>query len=229
MKYMQSSTIRCHICGKKIVGTYYQDWAGHVSCTFHPIINCASCGLFCDDKAINVGAESKICSYCQKFRIERKDCDKIVNFLQEFFSKTPIGTIKGWHLVMISPDALFWKTRERDTRGLAEAIGSDYTIYIYRDLSRVAFARTLAHEMLHVYQYKHCFHPERSKSEGFCNVGAYLILESIGNKEAIAAMSNMNADKDPIYGSGFRYMKRIYEECGWVGLIKEISTKITEN
>lgn len=65
-----------------------------------------------------------------------------------------------------------------NTRGLARSVGTDYTIYIFRELSRVAFVQVLAHEMLHVYQYINGINPPKSKCEGFAisEVMLFLVL-----------------------------------------------------
>lgn len=218
--------INCYLCGKKIVGSYLCDWAGHTVCASHHLVEkCVSCGQICDNSAINVGMGSKLCNHCKKYRIEKSDSITIIRYLKGFYASTPIGTVVGWRLIMINPDALFWKTKDKNIRGLAEAKGSDYTIYIYRELSRVVFAKTLAHEMLHIYQYQQGFNPEKVLREGFCNLGSFLIMKDIGNKEAMAAASNMMQDPDPIYGEGLRRIKAIYDEEGWDGTIKAISNR----
>lgn len=216
--------LKCFICNKSIVGRYYYDWAGHCICESHysSIVKCASCGQFCNSKAKPIGNEEMICQHCQTYRIEQQDADNIIIFIKQQYAKVGIEIGAKWHLKMISAEALFQKTKDKNTRGLAQMYGSEYTIYVYRELSRVAFAQVIAHELLHVYQYARNIHTNKAKSEGFCNLGSYLILKAIDNPEANAAIQNLKKSEDPIYGDGFRQMLVILEKSGWQAVLNEI-------
>lgn len=216
--------MNCLYCGKRIIGRYYYDWAGHTVCEKHfaNIVTCASCGQYCDAHAKDIGMGMKVCTHCQKYRIEQADSDKVINFIKSLYAQTEIGQITNWHLKMVSAEKMYQLTHDKGTRGLAQAVGSDYTIFIYRELSRVAFAQVLAHEMLHIYQYNRNIHPAKSLCEGFCNLGSYVVLKAIHVKEADAAIENMKKCTDPIYGDGFRHLLAIYQKGGWHDAILEI-------
>lgn len=216
--------MNCLYCGKRIIGKYYYDWAGHTVCEKHfaNIVTCASCGRYCDVHAKDIGMGMKICPHCQKYRIEQADSDKVINFIKGIYAQTEVGHITNWHLKMVSAEKMYQLTHDKNTRGLAQAVGSDYTIFIYRELSRVAFAQVLAHEMLHIYQYNRNIHPAKSLCEGFCNLGSYVVLKAIHVKEADAAIENMKKCTDPIYGDGFRHLLTIYKNGGWHDAILEI-------
>lgn len=222
---MANKVPKCFICNKQIYGQYYFDWAGHSICASHiqNITKCASCGQFCDNHAKDIGIGMRICTHCQKYRIERKDSDSIVQFVNSIYRSTPIGNITHWKLMMVDAETLYKKTKDKNTRGLAQAVGSEYTIFIYRELSRVAFAQVLAHEMLHVYQYTNRINPPKHLCEGFCNLGSYLVLQEIGNSEAKGAMRNLEESPDEIYGDGFRIIKNEYEKNGLESVIKMIT------
>ena len=217
-------SLLCFYCNKRINGRYYFDWAGHNICASHisHVKKCASCGQFCDSKSKDIGLGMKICAHCLKYRIERKDSDAIIKFIKQIYQSTEIGVVTGWSLKMVDAETLYKMTHDMNTRGLARAEGNKYTIFIYRELSRVAFAQVLAHEMLHVYQYTHGFHPIKPKCEGFCNLGSFVILSAINNSEAKAAIENLKRNEDPIYGNGFRAMLSVYESSGWHAAIKQI-------
>lgn len=185
-------------------------------------MTCASCGQYCDVHAKDIGMGMKICPHCQKYRIEQADSDKVINFIKGIYAQTEVGHITNWHLKMVSAEKMYQLTHDKNTRGLAQAVGSDYTIFIYRELSRVAFAQVLAHEMLHIYQYNRNIHPAKSLCEGFCNLGSYVVLKAIHVKEADAAIENMKKCTDPIYGDGFRHLLAIYKKGGWHDAILEI-------
>ena len=216
--------MNCFYCGRSIIGRYYYDWAGHAVCEKHfaNIVICASCGQYCDSHARDIGMGMKVCSHCQKYRIEQTDCDKIINFIKRIYAQTEIGLITNWHLIMVSAEKMYQLTHDKNTRGLAQAVGSNYTIFVYRELSRVAFAQVLAHEMLHIYQYNRNINPKKQLCEGFCNLGSYVVLKAIHVNEADAAIENMKKCTDPIYGDGFRHLLAIYKKGGWHDAILEI-------
>lgn len=188
-------------------------------------MHCASCGQFCDSKAKPIGRGEFVCKHCQTYRIEQTEADNIITFVKQQYAKAGISIGAKWHLKMITAEALFQKTKDKNTRGLAQMVGTEYTIFIYRELSRVAFAQVLAHEMLHIYQYVRHINPDKARCEGFCNLGSYVILTAIGNDEAKAAIENLKASTDSIYGDGFREMLTIYQHAGWQGAIKEVSIR----
>ncbi len=214
---MNYRAITCSLCGKRIIGKYSFDWAGHNVCSTHmtSVFLCASCGQFCIPNGKDIGMGMKICPHCQKYRIEQKEAMDIVSYIKKIYRNSPIGDISNWHLMMIDAETLYKFTNDKNTRGLAKAHGTDYTIYVYRELSRVAFAQVLAHEMLHVFQYKRHINPPKDLCEGFCNLGSYVILKSINNAEAKAAIENLKNNKDPIYGDGFRKILSYYNQGGW--------------
>lgn len=215
---------RCIFCNKPILGRYYYDWVGHSVCESHykSVVRCASCGQFCDSKAKSIGLGEFICQHCQTYRIGPKEADDIIAFIKQKYNGAGLVIGAKWHLKMISAETLFRKTGDKNTRGLAQMVGSKYTIFIYRELSRVAFAQVLAHELLHIYQYTRHYNPEKSECEGFCNLGSYFILCAIGNDESKAAIESLKRNTDPAYGDGFRKFLAIFEQSGWQGAIKHL-------
>ena len=221
---MNGYILKCYICNKRINGQYYFDWARHCICASHikHVVKCASCGQFCDSSAKDIGVGMRICAHCLKYRVERVDSEGIIESVKEIYRKSEIGDVTRWNLKMVDAETLYKMTNDVNTRGLARAVGNEYTIFIYRELSRVAFAQVLAHEMLHVYQYINDIHPLKAKCEGFCNLGSYVVLSSINNLEAKAAMKNLKNNHDPIYGDGFRLMLSAYESGGWHAALRLI-------
>lgn len=219
---MPLTILKCSFCGKQIQGKYFYDWAGHSICSSHEhlIPMCASCDQYCLSGSKDIGMGLRICSHCQQYHIDRVNADKIVNYIKDLYSKTPIGSVTNWRLKMIDESTLFKLTHNKNTRGLAKACGSEYTIYVYQELSRVAFANVLAHEMLHVFQYTNHYYPSQDVCEGFCNLGSYIVMQSIGNSEAKARMNNLENNPDIIYGDGFRKVLGVYRQGGWPAAIR---------
>lgn len=215
----------CYLCGKPIIGKYYFDWAGHASCFEH--INeqswCVSCGRICDSKAVHIGMGGKICTYCQQHYVNEKDCKHIVPFINKIYANSPLGEVHNWKLKVINAMALQKRTGSLYTRGYAQLYDGEYTIYVYRQLSKVQFANVLAHEVLHVWQWNHNLRPIQMLCEGFCNLGSYIVLTHIDTDESRAARERLMNNTDPIYGEGFRFCKTLYDEGGWTRVIKELA------
>ena len=211
------------------MGKYYTDWAGHCVCESHfaTLTKCSVCGAFCDRHARDIGMGMKVCTHCQQYRIEQPDAKKIIAYIQSLYEKTPLGKIRGWALKMVDVSTLFKMCKDTKARGLAQAIGEKYTIFILRDLSQIAFAQVVAHEMLHIYQYMRHISSSTSKCEGFCNLGSYFVLSSIRSlerdSEVQAAIQSLLKDPSPIYGDGFREVLTEYQKGGWEAAIKHIS------
>lgn len=220
-----SDNPKCIICGATINGHYLYDWIGNCVCGKHDnekLERCISCGQFCGEDAVDVGSGKKICGHCKRYRIEPEDVATIKNHINSIYKSTIIGEITGWRFEFISFEELYKRTNNEKTRGLAQSVGDDYTIFVYRELSRVMFAETLAHEMLHVYQYKQKITSNEQNVEGFCNLGSYVILKSINTPESRNAIMGLKESEDPIYGAGFRKMLAAYESGGWQAALDEL-------
>ena len=94
--------------------------------------------------------------------------------------------------------------------------------YVLRHLSKTCYAGVLAHEMLHLWQNKNGLSPRRDICEGFCNLGSFEILKSIGTQVAISRISALEQDPDSIYGEGFRRVKAVYDSGGWPAVINKL-------
>lgn len=213
--------MKCINCGTERYVTYYKDWKGRYLCSscFQNVQYCISCGRFCDSKAIKVGMGRSLCRHCQEFFMKKSDCTYVVNFVKDVFRKEGLGEITSWQLKVMDAETIIAESGGKNVLGLAS---SARVIYMFRHLSRVAFAEVLAHEMLHIWQYDRKIKYEAFYSEGFCNLGSYVVLKAIGNAEARAKIDIMERDTDPIYGDGYRYMKNVYSTGGWSSAIKTL-------
>lgn len=91
-------------------------------------------------------------------------------------------------------------------------------------MSRTSYTSVLAHEMLHLWQYKNGLSLRQDICEGFCNLGSYEILKSIGTQVAKSRMAIMEKPTDPIYGDGFRKVKVVYDRGGCAEVINKIKS-----
>lgn len=215
---------KCYLCGKPIVDSYYTDWCKHKVCTNHkfPVPRCVSCGQYCNETAVDIGTGALFCPYCQEHMVNKAESPHIIGFIRKIYNVSPIGNITNWHLKVVDAPTLYRMTGDINTRGLAQRYGNDYTIFIFRHLSKVQFANVLAHEMLHIWQYNRMINASSMYMEGFCNLGSYVVMKAIDNVESHATIERMMNSPDPIYGEGFRLMKRFFEQNQWESAINEL-------
>ena len=91
--------------------------------------------------------------------------------------------------------------------------------------SRIEFAGTLAHEMLHAWQVQNDIYMDSMRTEGFCNLGSWLMLQTINHPLARHLEEQLFENPDPIYGNGFRMMYKAFQKHGIIDLCKYISIK----
>jgi len=99
-----------------------------------------------------------------------------------------------------------------------------YHIFILFGLPRIEFEAVLAHEFLHVWLELNSIQVNEKTSEGFCNLGSYIIYKNDYTHFSQIHLQAMENDLDEIYGSGFRYMKSILLEIGWEELLTKMRT-----
>ena len=90
-------------------------------------------------------------------------------------------------------------------------------------MHRIIFNAVLAHELLHVYLFQNQLtHLDSDVREGFCNLGSNLIYEHYNTELSKYRMLNMNENKDPDYGLGYRKMKKLLDIEGWKRLLSRL-------
>ena len=99
-----------------------------------------------------------------------------------------------------------------------------YAIYILDKLPKIYFDSVLAHEYLHVWLFENKQDYKSSITEGFCNLGAFAIYNSVNDKFSEIQLENMNQNPDPDYGVGYRTMKKCLDQKGWTDLINEVGS-----
>lgn len=222
----------CVVCGRQPLGPFYKDWAGRVACSSHPreeVHACHCCSRICGSSGGHtIGHGLWVCDVCLQQRMTQQQAMGVVNYIQNGYRKAGLGDVKGWSLKVSDLETLVRESGDVNVKGFAKNFGGIYTVYILRDLPKLFFASVLAHELLHIWQYRQGLSPEQALCEGFCNLGSWYVLRHIGGMEAEMLMRQLAANPDPIYGDGFRHVLGYYEEGGWpaaVQVIKDSSKK----
>lgn len=236
--------MECHICHKPLVGRYYIDSWEHKICESHlntDVVFCSSCTGF-TKKDITLADGRILCSICMGIALKPGDpvdpvMKAVVNALFKVgFDDLRMGEINAVEIVSAGKMAELRKSPVNlHNKGLALSNVStsfgmlggrtqkmQHTIYILSHLTKIEFAGTLAHEMLHVWQTQNGIFLSPKLTEGLCNMGSYLMYNTLASSLTKIYLKNLSENPDPIYGDGFREIYRYFEELGWRGLIKSI-------
>ena len=98
-------------------------------------------------------------------------------------------------------------------------------IYILKGLPESSFLAACAHELMHIWFYSHNItDTSPALAEGSCNMASYLILRRQKSLEAEFIIKALFADKDKIYGAGFRRVQKLADRQGVAGWLKYAKT-----
>ena len=210
----------CNVCGKILLGVAYQDWSGNRVCEEHNKCFCSSCGRYYGAKATEIVQGEWLCENCKNNLPDKAGVEKTVSYIRTFYKQN--GLEVQSHVVLEGVTAAqMARLHSSDARGYVELPPSSdgYHIIVRRYLARAVLAMVLSHELLHVWQYEHHINPPAAICEGFCNLGAYLIMQSIHTPTAMGQIELLNGNTDAIYGEGFRTMRTMYEQKGLPAVI----------
>lgn len=176
-----------------------------------------------------------ICSICRVTAIENgiranRSRRRVLDFLdRQGFQNIP----KNVEIVLSSKTGLSSHSRHVGTQGLTltqshfkahQRTGMTHQIGILYGLPQIEFEGILAHELLHVWQNEHDIKLSPMHTEGLCNLASYAIYLSQPSALSTHLITQLLKNPDPIYGNGFRLMKKKWEDAGgFPQLILEIS------
>ena len=225
----------CCICGKT-THHYVRDYWGNIACREHGT-TCQYCGTI-----IKNGQSFKYSYFADggKKIVDRFICDNCADSIvktpeeiercraevMEVFQKKDITGIPNDIPISLSDMKEESKKLGRGLWGLNSGKVSPSRLHyscqitIHKNLPRLVFKGVLAHELLHSWLTLYAIRLPDNEKEGFCNLGKFLILEQEKAKESKYLIHwLLEENKDPIYGEGFRLMKKRLEKLGWKGLM----------
>lgn len=222
---------RCMVCGRELPpGTRYRhDRYRNASCTEHSVRFCVLCG-----RMMKPGAGQLLrglghaCSRCATER-SYAELTAIVGFVNTFFVEHRLF-VPAYEAVLLTADEMYRRHYEREgCLPLGVAIeGTPHRVELLASQSRVGIAATLAHELLHLWQYHRGIKAPRPYAEGFCNLGSFLVTSRIRRSEALVRLFGMIENPDPVYGRAFRELKVMYDVYGWRAVIAAMKRFATE-
>jgi hypothetical protein len=101
----------------------------------------------------------------------------------------------------------------------------NHEIFILYGMPHIECASVLAHEYAHIWLNERFIEDAPPVVEGFCNLVSEAILLKEKGKLATIIRENMKLSDNPVYGAGYRRMKKRLEVLGWNALLAEMKRK----
>ena len=219
--------MKCTICNTEIRGRYWVD-AWHQSiCAIHKVEYCSSCGRFVTPSDLHLSDGRCICSFCNPSIVRTSQhIEWVENRVRSILYKQGITNLPtSIPIKLVSPAEMAQLNRSKQinlcqpgltrTNKMLGLFGTHctHTIYIFDNLPKVQFAGVLAHEMLHVWQNEKEISLPAIYTEGFCNVGSYVVYQAINTELSQHFIAQLEKNPDSIYGDGFRKVVSFYKRA----------------
>lgn len=211
----------CAVCGTAIDRTshFHLDRYNTAACAQHRVRYCAVCRRMLTDGGSHIAGLGHVCGKCSETRTYA-ELGTICRFVQKFYREKHIY-VPAFRATLVPPDEM--KARYFGTYGstpLGVALeGPPHRVELTSTQSKVSMASTLAHEMLHLWQYHRGIMAPAPYSEGFCNLGAFLVTGRIARGEALVKLLSLMENPDHAYGHAFRELKVLYDVYGWRAVV----------
>lgn len=219
--------LRCAVCDAPVdpQGNYRLDAYGTAVCHQHMVSECGMCGRIITGNRVVVPNYGYACVDCGT-PCTMEDLLEVRDTVNAFYEKKRLY-IPPYRLGLLHAQAMWEKYDKYFHTPVFGAAWRDdgspdyhYRIDVMSQQSHVGLARTLAHEVLHLWQYYRGIEAPADYAEGFCNLGAYLLLTTIAEGEALVSLSRMMEEPDRRYGVAFRQLKVLYDAYGWQAVIQ---------
>lgn len=214
----------CCVCGKPLVGRYFQDWEHNTVCEQHKDAICNSCHRFYGPSATEVEPNVFLCHSCHTHLITPQLAERVIGQVRYYYRKQGMAVKSRIRLEVVSVKEMTKRMGE-GYKGYVEypPENGEYLVVVIRHLSVSVFAAVMAHELLHVWQYENNINPPIPICEGFCNLGAYLFMKAIGSPTAQGQLILFQSDTSEVYGAGFKAVKKIFDLEGIRGVLTEMN------
>jgi LIM domain-containing protein len=237
--------LKCSHCGKTILGKFYQDFWGNKYHWEHldKEKQCDYCQRLISYKVSGGGKKladgRTVCNHCNKSAVN--NLRKAKQFLDEAKFKLKIQGIRienveiELHLVDLDELKNIVKDghSKNNVRGYStynyeklngEIIKKEFDIYILNNMHESFFISVAAHELMHIWQFVNS--PEDNEkilSEGSCEYASYIVVKSSYDKYYKYVKKNLEENDDPVYGAGFKRVKKMVDDKGknyWLNILK---------
>ncbi|MBM3268596.1 MAG: protein DA1 [Candidatus Sericytochromatia bacterium] len=249
--YVEHVAPRCVVCSQPITTDYLRDPWGNVFHREHKqdTPQCQYCSRILSTKGSRggfvYGDGRTICGICKATAVlDDKQAGTLAKAVRKRMAglglSVPYGDIplelgdRNWlagiraqhpGLVATRTDATAFTNTVTTTRG-ARVVSKKVAIYVLAGLPIEVFQGTYAHELMHarnhlVADLRHT--PELE--EGAANYAEALYLANLNTAAARYHLQALETSEDPIYGQGYRRVKRMVADYGFAGLLGWLETQ----
>ncbi len=221
-----TDSLRCIICGREIVGSYYLDNYGNKACAIHGdnIKRCKDCGrILSNESSVFVNGMDWHCNICHNYAVKDEKEARIIFYeLMGEYKEIGITNFDENTTIRLVTQSEGWSGQ---TRTSFNGRTYSFEILMLSPAHRIVFKSTLAHELLHTWLKINNIEMETSSlEEGFCNLGSAWVLENSHSEIGRMWLESMEKDYDLRYGQGYRIMKNKLKTMGWKGLIASMKS-----
>ncbi|MBL1213183.1 MAG: protein DA1 [Ignavibacteriae bacterium] len=242
--YEKHIALKCNLCDSNIDGNYYKDFWGNIVHWEHLSSSkeCEYCRRIISSQITNGGKVftdgRHICNLCGKSSVTTKYKSKQLFDEAKFklqLEGIKIGDVEiELHLVNLTELKKIVKDNHKNNvRGYStynyrkqngKIINREFDIYILNNMPQSYFIKVAAHELMHIWQYLNS--PEdnnKTLSEGSCEYASYLVVKKYYGKYYDFIKKNFNENEDPVYGGGFKRVKKFVDKNSkraWLKLLK---------
>ncbi len=232
---------RCMVCNQPIEGDHLVDAWGQSAHHEHQgrkVMLCDSCGrIVCasSENGFRYKDGRVICGICNKTAVNSEaGIPGMVRELSNLLGSVGIRTPMKIPVTLVDRKTLIRESRGNDkenTRGFTrtvvrtengEVTSFSHGIFILHGLPKTEFKGVLAHEMMHVWLNENRVKMSPRETEGFCNLGIFLVNSRERSDFARVLQNQLEQDSDVVYGEGYRIMKAKLDAMGWAKLIEWI-------
>ena len=243
--FRQHKLPKCILCVRPLDGTFLVDPWGNRFHSQHQAWapTCFSCGRIISQVTSRGGKRLEdgrhICRICGTTSVTtalqvRKARDTALKTLQgvgidSFPKEVSIRLVDRYELNRLSKGLSLHANGEM--RGLTQSVetlegnkrvATRHTVHLLEHLPALELEGILAHELMHVWLFEHGVRLSLQETEGFCNLGNYLVFSRHPSPMASYLLKNLQADEDPVYGAGYRNMRKKLDRLGWERLLASI-------
>ncbi len=242
--YTDNIAPRCTICNEPLTGNHHVNYWGERFCVDHvrELATCAYCGRLtphATKRTRRRSVEDICCDICTSTSIDSVPqakllMDGLINWVEAQGLRFRQKTFRIE--ILDRADFLERDGGRRDPLGLTSSkrylrnrrveSAEVESVAILRGLPSTLFEGVCVHELGHVWLVQNSvINLPAIDEEGFCELISHRHFLSVGSKADLFYAERIAKNSDPIYGDGFRKLKRLEERVGLEQIIKSLLRK----
>ncbi len=214
--------MNCTYCGNSIHGQYMLDMYGNPAHVEHAKM-CFSCNRFVTATDVQLPDGRWQCADCRQKEVRMAQhihwVYARVRKMLEVHGITEWPSGKNLTIELVQPKFFPGRPPTKSHQfGLtitrSSLVRKTHRVQVLNHLHRIVFAGVLGHELLHVWQHELGIKLRSELSEGFCNLGSWVVYQKMQTPISDAMMRHLENDPTPVYGTGFKIAKSVYDQLG---------------